>query len=156
MVLGLRAAGDRAARHGVMLAIEPLNRFETHVLNTVQDGIALMQAVAHPNVALHLDTFHLNIEEKSVAGAFITAAPVLRHVHAAENDRGSVGSGHIDWDAVGSALRSQRYDGWVVAETFTGAIPEIAAATAIWRPLFPDPLTYARDSIATLTRHFGA
>lgn len=153
VVHGLRDAAERAARHGVSLAVEPLNRFETHVLNTVQDGLALMDAVGHPNIGLHLDTFHLNVEEKSVAGAFTRAAPHLRHVHAAENDRGSAGSGHIDWPAIGAALRAQRYGGWVVAETFTNTIPEIAAATAIWRPLVPDALTFARESIETLRTH---
>jgi D-psicose/D-tagatose/L-ribulose 3-epimerase len=154
-VEGLRLAGDRAARHGITLAVELLNRFETYLFNTVEDGAALVDAVAHPNVGLHLDTFHLNIEEKSVPAAFTRAAHRLRHVHAAENDRGSVGSGHVDWTGVAAALRDIYYDGWVTAETFTASIPEIAAATAIWRPIVPNGWTYARESVRTLTRHFG-
>jgi len=153
-VHALRQAGDHAARHGVTLAVELLNRFETHFLNTVDDGIALMEQVAHPNVSLHLDTFHLNIEEKSVPAAFTRAGRHLRHVHAAENDRGSIGSGHLDWPAIAAALHQLNYDGWIVAETFTSSIPEIAAATAIWRPLVPDPWTYAQDSLAILRHHF--
>ena len=154
-VAALRDAGDHAAHHGVILAVEILNRFETHFLNTVDDGVALIDEVAHPNVTLHLDTFHLNIEEKSIPAAFARAGHHLRHVHAAENDRGSVGSGHVDWPGSAAALRQLHYDGWIVAETFTASIPEIAAATAIWRPLVPDPWTYARDSLTTLRRHFG-
>ncbi|HEU5319039.1 MAG TPA: TIM barrel protein, partial [Chloroflexota bacterium] len=76
------------------------------------------------------------------------------HVHAAENDRGSVGSGHVDWPGVAGALKHLDYDGWIVAETFTATIPEIAAATAIWRPLVPNPWTYAHESITTLRRLF--
>jgi len=154
-VAGLQTAGERAARHGVTLAVELLNRFETHFLNTVDDGVALVETVDHPNVALHLDTFHLNIEEKFVPAAFGRAGRHLRHVHAAENDRGSVGSGHVDWPGVAMALRQLNYDGWVVAETFTAQIPEIAAATAIWRPLVPDGWTYARESLQAMRRAFG-
>ncbi|HET7770413.1 MAG TPA: sugar phosphate isomerase/epimerase [Chloroflexota bacterium] len=153
-VAGLRAAGERAARHGVTLAVELLNRFETHFVNTTEDGLALIAEVRHPNVTLHLDTFHLNVEEKSVPGAITRAGAHLSHVHAAENDRGVVGSGHIDWPAVAAALRQLGYSGWVTAETFTGSIPEIAAATAIWRPIVPDGWTYARESLRTLQRLF--
>ena len=154
-VAGLREAGDRAAEHGVALGVELLNRFETHFLNTVDDGLAVLDAVDHPAVAFHLDTFHLNIEEKSLPGAFERGLRRLCHVHAAENDRGSVGSGHVDWPGVARALQNGGYDGWVVAETFTAKIPEIAAATAIWRPLVPDGWTYARESIAVMRPLFG-
>ena len=154
-VEALRTAGDRAARHGVTLAIEVLNRFETHFVNTAADGRALVEAVGHPNVALHLDTFHMNIEEKDVPAAIEHAGHVLRHVHAAENDRGSIGSGHVPWAGVAEALRHAGYSGWVTAETFTASIPDIAAATAIWRPLVPDGWTYAHDSIAALRRTFA-
>jgi D-psicose/D-tagatose/L-ribulose 3-epimerase len=153
-VQGLRAAGECAARHGVVLAVELLNRFETHFLNTVEDGIAFVEAVGHPSVRLHLDTFHLNIEEKDIPAAIARAGKHLYHVHAAENDRGSVGSGHVPWTGVRDALQGTGYDGWVVAETFTATIPEIAAATAIWRPIVPDGWTYARESIASLRAHF--
>jgi D-psicose/D-tagatose/L-ribulose 3-epimerase len=154
-VAGLRAAGDRAATRGVTLAVEILNRFETHFVNTVQDALALLDEVDHPHVALHLDTFHLNIEEKRIPQAFQAALRRLAHVHAAENDRGSVGSGHIDWPAIRDVLRAGGYQGWIVAETFTGKIPEIAAATAIWRPIVPDGWTYARESIAFLRPLFS-
>jgi len=147
---GLRAAGERAAGHGVTLAVEVLNRFETHFLNTAADATALLDEVAHPAVRLHLDTFHMNIEERRLPAALATGMRHLAHVHAAENDRGSPGSGHVDWTGLRDALRAGGYTGWVVAETFTGAIPEIAAATAIWRPVVPDAWTYARDAAAFL------
>jgi D-psicose/D-tagatose/L-ribulose 3-epimerase len=153
-VAGLRAAGEHAERYGVTLAVETLNRFETHALNTSEDGLALVEAVGRPNVRLHLDTFHLNIEEKSLPAAIERAGHRLAHVHAAENDRGIVGSGHVDWPGVAAALRKIGYDGWVTAETFTGSIPEIAAATAIWRTIVPDGWTYARESVKALRRLF--
>jgi D-psicose/D-tagatose/L-ribulose 3-epimerase len=138
-----------------VLAVELLNRFETHFLNIVEDGLALLDAVDHPAVGLHLDTFHMNVEEKRLPAALERGMRLLRHVHVAENDRGSVGSGHVDWLGLRDALRAGRYDGWLVAETFTAKIPEIAAATAIWRPIVPDGWAYARESIAFLRRLLG-
>jgi D-psicose/D-tagatose/L-ribulose 3-epimerase len=144
---GLRQAARRAADHGVTLALEPLNRFETHFLNTVGDGLRLVEAVDHPAVGLHLDTFHMNVEEKDIAAAIRRAGTRVAHVHFSENDRGTVGTGHVDWPGVAEALRAIEYQGWVVAETFTGSVPEIAAATAIWRPLVGDPWSYAEESL---------
>jgi D-psicose/D-tagatose/L-ribulose 3-epimerase len=155
-VEGLRAAGDLAASHGVVLALEPLNRFETHFLNTVDDAVALLDEVGHPSVALHPDTFHMNIEEKELPSAIGRGARHTRHVHFSENDRGTVGSGHVDWVGVAEALRASDYQGWVVAETFSGRIPEIAAATSIWRDdIVPDAWAYARDSVAFMRRLLG-
>jgi D-psicose/D-tagatose/L-ribulose 3-epimerase len=154
-VAGLRDAGDRAAEYGVTLAVEVLNRFETHFVNTADDALALLDAVDHPAVALHLDTFHMNVEEKSLPDALRRGARRLAHLHVSENDRGSVGSGHVDWGGVRDALHQFGYDGWVVAETFTAAIPEIAAATAIWRPLVADGWAYARESIVFMRPLFG-
>ena len=154
-VLGLREIGARAAHYGLTLALEPLNRFETHFLNTVDDGLRLLRAVDHPALGLHLDTFHLNIEEQDPPAAIRRAAPALAHVHFSANDRGAVGSGHIDWTGTCAALREIGYlrpERWIVAETFTGSVPEIAAATAIWRPIVPDPWTYAADSLAFMRR----
>jgi D-psicose/D-tagatose/L-ribulose 3-epimerase len=155
-VEGLRAAGDLAASHGVALALEPLNRFETHFLNTVDDAVALLDEVGHPAVALHPDTFHMNIEEKELPDAIGRGARHTRHVHFSENDRGTVGSGHVDWVGVARALRAIDYQGWVVAETFAGRIPEIAAATSIWRDdIVPDAWAYARDSVTFMRRLLG-
>lgn len=151
-VEGLRVVAALAAEAGVVVALEPLNRFETHFLNTAAQACRLVAEVGSPWLGVHLDTFHLNIEEKSLAGALREAGAWLRHVHLSENDRGIVGSGHLPWGEVLAALRAVGYRGWLVCETFNGQIPEIAAATAIWRPLFPDPLTYARESLAFLRR----
>lgn len=122
----------------------------------VDDAVALLDEVGHPAVALHADTFHMNIEEKELPGAIGRGARHTRHVHFSENDRGTVGSGHVDWEGVARALRAVDYRGWVVAETFAGRVPEIAAATAIWRDdIVPDAWAYARDSVAFMRRLLG-
>lgn len=150
-VVALRAVGKLAADRGLRLAMEPLNRFETHFLNTVEQAMRLLAEVDHPAVGLHLDTFHQNVEEKSVPEAIRRAGARAYHVHFSENDRGVVGSGHLEWSGVREAVGEIGYgdgDRWVTVETFSGTVPEIAAATAIWRPIVPDPWTYAEASLA--------
>jgi D-psicose/D-tagatose/L-ribulose 3-epimerase len=147
---GLRELAKRAEHRGVTLALEVLNRFETYFMNTVDDAVRLLEAVESPAIGVHLDTFHMNVEEKSVPDALRRAGRHLAHVHFSENDRGVLGTGHVDWPGVREALRDLGYlasDRWIVAETFAGGVPEIAAATAIWRPLVPDPWTYADESL---------
>jgi D-psicose/D-tagatose/L-ribulose 3-epimerase len=152
---GLRDAAERAGEHGVTLAIEPLNRFETHFLNLVGDAAQLVEAVGSASLGVHVDTFHQSIEEKDVAASWRAAGPRVAHVHFSENDRGVVGSGHVDWLGARDALSAIGYDGWVVAETFAGSVPEIAAATAIWRPIVPDPWTYASESLRFMRELLG-
>lgn len=146
----LAAAGRMAADAGIVLALEPLNRFETYIVNTVDQGVRLMEDVNHPAVGLLLDTFHMQIEEKSTPGAVVQSAAHLRHFHASENDRGIVGSGQAPWKQVWSALHEIDYSGWVTVESFNAFLPELAGATCIWRPMAPDPMTLARESLAFL------
>ena len=134
-VTGLAAAASRAQEAGVRLAIEPLNRFETDLVNTVEQGVALCADIGSPAAGLLLDTFHMNIEEKSIGAAVRAAGDRLFHVHACENDRGTVGTAHVPWDDVFSGLRELGYDGQVVLESFTPAVTTIARAVAMWRPL---------------------
>jgi D-psicose/D-tagatose/L-ribulose 3-epimerase len=149
-VEGLRAVADYAAEHEVTLAIEPLNRFETDLVNTVEQGMSLCRDIDRPNAGLLLDTFHMNIEEKDIAAALRQAGLFLRHFHACENDRGAPGSGHVEWDAVFAALGDLGYEGDVVIESFTPEIREIARAVSLWRPVAPDGDTLARDGLAFL------
>ncbi len=127
------------------LAIEPLNRFETYFLNTVADAVQLVDEIGHPRIGLLVDTFHSNIEEKSVPDAYRLAGRRLKHVHTCENDRGVPGSGHVDWPAVFAALREVGYDRWLTIESFNSNIPQLSAATAIWRDLAPtmDDIAFA-------------
>ncbi|MGN6796721.1 MAG: sugar phosphate isomerase/epimerase family protein [Gaiellaceae bacterium] len=134
-VTGLTAAAARAEALGVRLAIEPLNRFETDLVNTTEQGLALCADIGSPAAGLLLDTFHMNIEEKSVGDAIRMAGDRLFHVHACENDRGTLGTAHVPWNDVFSALREIDYDGQIVIESFTPAVTTIARAVAMWRPL---------------------
>lgn len=143
----LRDLVPLAERYRIRLAVEPLNRFETGFLNTVADAVDLVKQVDRQSVGLLADTFHMNIEEKDPAQSLRAAGSSLVHVHFSENDRGIVGSGHTPWSEVMNALWADSYDGWIVFETFAGHLPQLAAATAIWRPLVESPERYAEASL---------
>jgi D-psicose/D-tagatose/L-ribulose 3-epimerase len=136
-VEGLRVVGHRAEQLGVTLCLEPLNRFETYFLNTLEDASQLIHEIGDPNIRIHFDTFHANIEEKKPAVALRSAAKDLGHVHISENDRGIPGTGHVDWHGILSVLREVGYDGWLTIESFAQPEPELAAAASIWRDLAP-------------------
>jgi D-psicose/D-tagatose/L-ribulose 3-epimerase len=135
VVDGLKRTAEQAAEHDVLLALEPLNRYETDLVNTAEQGLELCDAIGSDNVGLLLDTYHLNIEEKSVGDALRLAGDRLVHVHACENDRGTPGTGHVPWDEVFDALRDVGYDRQLVIESFTPLVKEIARAVSLWRPL---------------------
>jgi D-psicose/D-tagatose/L-ribulose 3-epimerase len=147
--------GPTLAAHGVTLAIEPLNRFETNFLNIVSDGVALCAEVRHPNVGLLFDTFHANIEEKQVGEALRRAAPYLAHVHISENDRGTPGSGLVDWDSVFSAIRDLRYEKWLTIEGFGFSLGDLSVAAAIWRDIEVTPDAIARDGVDFVRRRLS-
>ena len=121
----------------IQLAIEPLNRFETYFLNTVDDAVRFVEEVGSANIGILVDTFHSNIEEKDVPGAYRACGTHLKHVHTCENDRGIPGTGHTDWSGVLTTLKEMGYDQRLTIESFNSTIPELAAATAIWRDLAP-------------------
>jgi len=151
-VRGLREAARMAADAGMTLALEPLNRFETDLVNTAEQGKALVAAVDHPAVGLHLDTFHMNIEETSLREAVLTAGSALVHVHACENDRGAPGGGQVRWSELKAGLKEISYPGAVVIESFTPACKSIARAAAVWRPVAASPDRLAADGLAYLRR----
>lgn len=142
--------GPWLAQHSVVAAIEPLNRFETYFLNTAEDAARFCDEVGHPSVGILFDTFHANIEEKNIADGYRRVARHLKHVHTCENDRGTPGSGHVEWTEVSEALREIGYDGWLTIESFDSNLPEIAAATAIWRDLAITPEAVAFDGVKFL------
>ena len=145
-----QSLGPVLAKHGVTIAIEPLNRFETYFLNTTADGAALCDEIGHPSVGLLLDTFHANIEEKSIGQAYRTAGKRLKHVHTCENDRGTPGSGHVEWKDVFAAIREIGYDGWLTIESFGFSLGELSAAASIWRDLAPTPDDIAFEGVKFL------
>jgi D-psicose/D-tagatose/L-ribulose 3-epimerase len=133
-----KQAARYAAKAGVALSVEPLNRFECYFLNTASDAVALVKQVDEPNYGYLYDTFHAHIEEKSQPAAVRLAGSSINHVHISENDRGTPGSGQVNFPAVFAALRNAGYDGWLTIEAFGQALPDLAAATKVWRPLFDD------------------
>ena len=133
----LRQAAEFAAQARVMLGIEYLNRFECYFLTTAADALALVKRVDHPSFRMMYDTFHANIEEKAIGPTIASIAGHFIHVHISENDRGTPGSGHVHWDETFQALKKVGYDGWLVIEAFGRALPDLAAATKVWRYLFP-------------------
>jgi len=134
-----KGAAQYAAMSGIELSVEPLNRFECYFLNTARDAQALVDRVDEPNYGYLYDTFHFNIEEKSLPEAIRLTTPAINHVHISENDRGIPGTGHVDFAAVFDALKQSKYDGWLTVEAFGQALPDLAAATKVWRPLFVMP-----------------
>jgi D-psicose/D-tagatose/L-ribulose 3-epimerase len=133
VVRNLREAGRYAADAGVVMAVEPLNRFESDFLNVTSDALRLIAEVGSPSLKVHMDTFHMNIEEKSMARAVLASGPLLYHVHASENDRGAPGTGLIDWKALKDALLAISYDHFIVMESFTPDVEIIAKAASIFR-----------------------
>ena len=155
-VEGFQSLGPTLQATGVTLAIEPLNRFETYFLNLAADAAALCDEVAHPNVGILLDTFHANIEEKEIAAAYRTVGRHLKHVHTCENDRGTPGSGHVDWDGVFAAIHDVKYDGWLTIESFGFAMPMLSAAACIWRDIERTPEAIAFEGIEFLKKGMAA
>lgn len=134
----LREAGRIAANLGVTICLEILNRFEGYLINTVEQGLALLDEVGSPAVKLHLDTFHLNIEEDDIAGAIRLAGGQIGHFHCSENNRRMPGRGHIPWGDVRAALDAAGYQGWLTIESFVQPGEEVGPALSIWRPLGGD------------------
>lgn len=155
LVPHLQALSAYAADHGVVMGIEPLNRFETSFINTHQQVIEVVDRVDHPACGIMLDTFHMNIEEKSIGDAIRAAGDRLVHLHACENDRGAPGSGNVTWDQVAAALRDIGYDGPVVIESFTADVKSIARAAAIWRPLASSQDALAEEGVQFLRGLLG-
>ncbi len=154
LVENLRAPADHAAERGVRLALEPLNRFETSFINTVEQALEVVEALASPALGIALDTFHMNIEEKDPATAIRAAGAHLAHVQVCGNDRGAPGSDHIDWASIARALRDTAYTGPVCIESFTSENQTIARAASIWRPLAPTQDQLATDGLAFLQHLF--
>jgi D-psicose/D-tagatose/L-ribulose 3-epimerase len=133
VVENLGKACQLAQKYGVFIAIEPLNRFETDFINICKDAVRMVKDVGSKMLKIHLDTFHMSIEEKSSAMAVLDAGDLLYLLHASENDRGAAGTGQVHWKSIADALRRINYDKWVVIESFTPENKVIAKAASIWR-----------------------
>jgi D-psicose/D-tagatose/L-ribulose 3-epimerase len=150
---GLAELAQFARRCDITLAIEPVNRYETYLLNTAAQAQAIVDAIREPNVGLLLDTYHMNIEDRGIPATIRRHAQSLRHLHLNESDRGMLGGGNVDWSGIFAALKEIGYQGIGSIETFGATSPEIPVITSIWRPLFPSPDTMAREGLAFLNAH---
>ena len=155
VVKNLKPLAKYAEKKGVQLCIEPLNRFETDFLNTCDKGLKLIKAIGSKAVKLHLDTFHMNIEEKNQAAAILKAGKHLAHFHACGCDRGTPGNDHIDWKPIVAALTKIGYKGDVVIESFTTDVKVIARAAAIWRKMEPTRNEIATKGLKNMHKFFG-
>jgi len=140
---------------GVRLALEPLCRYDTHLINTSKQGMQLVEKIGEENVGLLLDTFHLNIEEKSFSNAITLAGDKLFHLHACENDRGAPGSGLVQWEQVAEAVDSIKYKGWIAIESFVPFENGFSSAMRVWRRLEENQDDIASKGLAFLKSKFG-
>jgi D-psicose/D-tagatose/L-ribulose 3-epimerase len=151
-VESMQKTAEHAAKVGVKLGVEALNRFECYFLNCHADSARFAREVDSPACGIMYDTFHSNIEEKDVGATIRSVKDVLCHIHISENDRSTPGEGSIRWQENFDAIKDIGYDGWLVIEAFGNALPEIAAATKIWRKMFKDELTLAKNGLAFMKR----
>jgi D-psicose/D-tagatose/L-ribulose 3-epimerase len=144
----LHQASEVARQCGVVIGLEPLNRFETDMVNTAEQALSLVREVGHPFLKISLDTFHNNIEEKSIPATIrAVGKDLLCHVQGNESDRGTPGTGNVDWPGIKDALVDIGYDGAVVIETFGAPSAELAKAASIWRPLANSPDELASEGL---------
>jgi D-psicose/D-tagatose/L-ribulose 3-epimerase len=155
VVDNLGAVCAHAAKKGVYVALEPLNRFETDFINIEADAKRMVRDVGSDRLKIHLDTFHMNIEEKSPGAAILDAGDLLYHVHASENDRGAPGTGSVNWGSVRDALRNIGYARYLVIESFTPEVEIIARAASIWRTTEKSSVELARKGMRFLRAFFG-
>jgi D-psicose/D-tagatose/L-ribulose 3-epimerase len=154
----LKEAARVADAHGLQLGIEAINRYETYLNNTADQVIDLLERIDEPNVFVHLDTYHMNIEERGFRPPIERLGDRLRYIHLSESDRGTPGLGNVHWDDVFAGLQAIGYDGRLTMESFVAVNEDIIGATAIWRDIVGDPDTLIRDGLAFLqgkSREYG-
>ncbi|MDO4575860.1 MAG: sugar phosphate isomerase/epimerase family protein [Planctomycetia bacterium] len=145
----MREVAQYAASRGIRMALECVNRFETYFCTTIEEGLRFLDEIDCPNYGIMFDTFHANIEEKSLAAAIRLAANSgkLYHVHISENDRSTPGAGNVNWSEVFATLQEVKYDGTLCIEAFGSALPKLAAVTKIWRKMFADETQLVTDGL---------
>ena len=144
----MRRLGERAQGFGIKVGLEVVNRYETNIMNTAREGVAFVNHVDHPNVGLHLDTYHMNIEEPDMFQPILDAADKLFYVHVGESHRGYLGSGTVDFASFFRALDRSGFDGPITFESFSSAVvePDLSVVLAIWRNLWSDSSHLAKHA----------
>jgi D-psicose/D-tagatose/L-ribulose 3-epimerase len=145
--------GAHAATVGVTVGLEALNRFECYLLNTMADLAAFIRRIDHPNIRAMYDTFHANIEEADPIAALTANRAEVVHIHLSENDRGVPGRGNIPWAETFAAIRDIGYDDWLTIESFGRGLPDLAAATKVWRDFAESPEAVYRGGFAHIAGH---
>ena len=140
-----RLIGDHASSLGITVALEALNRFECYLVNTMDGLAAHLADIGHPNIRAMYDTFHANIEETDPIGALTRNSASIAHIHISENDRGVPGRGNIPWRETYAAIAAIGYDGWLTIESFGRGLPDLAAATKVWRDFAESPEAVYRE-----------
>ncbi|MBO6540580.1 MAG: sugar phosphate isomerase/epimerase [Rhizobiaceae bacterium] len=151
-----RGVGELAATSGVTIGLEALNRFECYLVNTMDDLSRLVDDVGHPNIKAMYDTFHANIEEADPIGAFTRNLRNIVHVHISENDRGVPGRGNVPWTETFAAIKASGYDDWLTIEAFGRGLPDLAAATKVWRDFAESPEAVYRDGYRHIRQGWDA
>lgn len=146
----LKKVAGVARTLGIRLGLEPVNRYETHLLNTTEQALNLMDMIDEPNVFLHLDTYHMNIEEKGFRAPIEAAGLRLQYIHLSESDRGTPGTGNVRWDDVFAGLSAIGYQGDLVMESFVAVNPAIARATCMWRKVAPSSEILVAEGLSFL------
>ena len=130
----LNEVATYASKNNITLAIEPINRYESYVFTEADEVLNMIETIEVSNIGLHLDTFHMNIEEKNFYDPIIKAGHRLKHMHITESDRGMTGEGNVHWDDLFSALSKINYQGPLVLENFSSEITALIGPTSLWRP----------------------
>lgn len=146
----LKNVARYAAERGVSLGVEAVNRYETYLINLAEQANAMLDRVGEPNVFVHLDTYHMNIEEKGFYEPIVATGPRMHYIHLSESDRGTPGTGNVHWDEVFRSLKAIDFDGYLVMESFAAINEDLAGATALWRDVVGDPETLIRDGLSFL------
>lgn len=134
-----------AENEGVTICVEAVNRYESALINTADEAMRYMDMIESPNIGIHLDTFHMNIEEDSISGAIKKVGKRIRHFHIGENNRNVPGRGHMDWEEIFSALGAVEYSGNIVAEPFLMMGDEVGYDIRVWRPILQEPTEHNLD-----------
>jgi D-psicose/D-tagatose/L-ribulose 3-epimerase len=146
----IKGVARYAAQRDVSLGIEAINRYETYLINLASQADAMLDRIDEPNVFVHLDTYHMNIEEKGFYDPIVVSGSRMQYIHLSESDRGTPGTGNVHWDEVFRGLEAVGYNGRLVMESFAAVNEDIIGATALWRDVVGDPQALIRDGLTFL------